>query len=69
MKQIQELIALLQKIIALGAVARGIYCVMAIIGNVEEEQSYRTRIKHLLIFVVLAETIGGIVQLVLGYFV
>lgn len=68
MDQIQGLITFLQALIPIGAGARIVYSLMAMAADSEEEHSYRKRIRNALVFVVLAEVISGLLQLVLDYF-
>lgn len=68
MEQIQELISFLQILIALGGAARGVYCAILIAPKDEEAESYKKRLKNLLIFLVLSETVGELIKTVIGYF-
>lgn len=68
MEHIQELIGFLQILIALGGAARGVYCAILIAPKDEEAKSYKTRLKNLLIFIVLAETICELIKTVVDYF-
>lgn len=68
MNEIQELIAALQVLIAAGAVGRILYCLMMINADGEEDPKvYKVRIRNVLVFTVLAESIGGILQIVQSY--
>lgn len=68
MSEIQDLISFLQILIPTGVTLRTIYCCAAVHANDEEEKSYKARIKNALVFVVLAETISGLLKVVIGYF-
>lgn len=68
MNEIQMLIAALQVLIAAGAAARIIYCCIMMNADGEEDpKAYKVRIRNVLVFTVLAETIGGILQIVQNY--
>lgn len=68
MSEIQDLITFLQVLIPAGVILRTIYCCAAVYANDEEEKSYKARIKNALVFVVLAETISGLLKVIIGYF-
>lgn len=68
MNEIQMLIFALQALIAVGAAARIGYCFAMINANEEEDPKvYKVRIRNVVVFAVLAETIGGILQIVQNY--
>lgn len=68
MNEIQMLITILQVLIAVGAAARiGYCCVMMNSDEEEDPKVYKVRIRNVLVFTVLAETIGGILQIVQNY--
>lgn len=68
MNEIQMLITILQILIGAGAVARiGYCCVMMISDGEEDRKVYEVRIRNVVVFAVLAETIGGILQIVQSY--
>jgi len=66
--KIKDLIAFLQVLIPIGAAGRIMYCLGVMQVDSDEEQSFKTRSRNVLIFVILAETIGGLVQVVISYF-
>lgn len=68
MDTIQELIKIVQCLILAGAAARAIYICAVLPTNPDEEKSYKARLRNLGVFVVLAETIGGLVRIIAGYF-
>lgn len=67
MSHIQELITFLQVLIPLGVGARTAYCCAVMYAD-DEEKSYKTRIRNALIFTALAETISGLLKVIIGYF-
>lgn len=68
MNEIQMLITLLQILIGAGAGARIVYCyIMINVDGEEDAKVYKVRIRNVLVFAVLAETIGGILQIVQNY--
>lgn len=68
MDEIQMLIAALQLLIAAGAVCRFGYCCMMINADGEEDPKvYKVRRRNVVVFAVLAEAIGVILQIVQSY--
>ena len=68
MNEIQMLIAALQTLIAAGAAGRIVYCCIMMNADGEEDPKvYKVRLRNVVVFAVLAETIGGILQIVQGY--
>lgn len=67
MKEINGLISLLLIIIPAGAVMRIAACCICM-ANSEDQSSYKRRIKNVLIYVALAESISGILHMVLSYY-
>lgn len=68
MEHIQDLINFLLVIIPVGGALRIMYCLAASNANEDEAASYKIRVKHIVMFVVLAETISGLLKIVLSYF-
>ena len=69
MGEISQLIAYLQILIPIGAAARTTYCCIVMYMNEEEKGSYKARIRNALIFAVLAETISGLLRIIIpSYF-
>lgn len=68
MEQIQQLITFMLIIIPAGAAARIGYCLVVLAMDSEEERSYKVRIRNVIIFTVLAETIAGLLKVILNYF-
>lgn len=64
---IQQLVQLLQVLILAGGGARIVYC-LTMRQFVEDASSYSTRMKHTFVFIVLAELITGVLNLVVSYF-
>lgn len=67
MKEINGLISLLLIIIPTGAAMRIAACLICM-ANSEDQSSYKRRIKNVLIFVVLAESVSGILHAILSYY-
>ena len=65
---ISQLITWLQAAIIAGGIVRLGYCLVVIPLDYEESQSYKKRMKNLIIFVVIATSILGILQTVKSYF-
>ena len=55
-------------LIRAGAVFRVVYCCFRLITNEEEAQSFKSRIKNVLVFYIIAECIFQIKDLVITYF-
>lgn len=68
MEHIQGLINFLLGLIPVGGAFRIMYCLAARNANEDEAASYKVRIKHVGIFIVFAETITGLLKVVLSYF-
>lgn len=68
MHEIKLLITWLQILIGTGAAARGVYCCALWAVDQENGQTYRIRLRNLVIFAVLAECIGGLLKIISGYF-
>lgn len=68
MEQIQQLITFMLVIIPVGAAVRIGYCLIVLSMDSEEERSYKVRIRNVIVFTVLAETIAGLLKVVLNYF-
>lgn len=67
MDEIQELIHWLLVILPLGVAARIIYCLCCIPTDSENEATNKRRIRNALIFLVLAETVTGLLAVISGY--
>lgn len=61
-------IELFQKFIIAGGIMRIIYCFLKIITNNEEKTLYKKRIKHVVIFLILSESIFVIRALIEFYY-
>lgn len=68
MEQIQKLIAFLQILVGIGAGYRGVQCAILLSAGDDDAPSIKKRLRNLLIFSVLSETISGFINVVLGYF-
>lgn len=68
MEQIQKLIAFLQVLVGIGAGYRGVQCAILLSTGDDDAPSIKKRLRNLLIFTVLAETISGFINVILGYF-
>lgn len=67
MDEIQELIHWLLVILPLGVAARIIYCLCCIPTDSENEATNKRRIRNALIFLVLAETVTGLLAVISSY--
>lgn len=65
MSEIAQLIAYLQILIPLAAAPRIIYCCIMIYVNDEEVKSYKARIRNIIIFIALTETISGLLRVII----
>lgn len=65
---IQDLITAMLVIIPLGAAARIVYCAIAIMGDEEKKPEYKRRIRNILGFVVIAEVMVGLVNVLINYY-
>lgn len=68
MKYINEIIYVLMALIPIGAVPRAIYCLCKIMNDAEQEHSYKSRMKNLAAFIVIAECTLSIIKIVRDYF-
>lgn len=68
MEQVKELTAWLLAILPLAVAARVIYCLCCLPTDPEQEGSYRRRIRNALIFLILAETVTGLIHVVAAYY-
>lgn len=68
MEKIQDFINFFLVIIPIAGAVRGMYCLIAMSADTDEDKSYKIRLRNLLIFVILAESITSIVKLVFSYF-
>lgn len=67
METIQDLINLLLILIPAGGAVRIILCLIYM-SSEEDTKSYKKRIRNVLVFTVLAESVTGIISLVASYF-
>ena len=67
MEKIQELIRWLLVILPLGVSARIIYCLCCIPTDSDNEATHKRRIRNALVFLVLAETIAGLLTVISNY--
>lgn len=68
MNEIQALIGVLQVLIIAGAGLRIGYCYAVINADGEEDpKAYKVRIRNVVVFTILAETIGTVLQIVQNY--
>lgn len=68
MQQVSQLITALLILLPLAAAARIVYCLIAINTDNSDDGSYKRRIKNILIFLILAESILGLVKVISSYF-
>lgn len=69
MDHIKALTSALLVIIPIGATARIIYCLTVKNMDSDEEKSYDVRIRNILIFTVVAESIAGLLTWASSYFI
>ncbi len=55
-------------LIRMGAVLRVVYCFIYIAVDEEQTASYKRRLKHTVVFYILAESIWQIKEIVLSYY-
>lgn len=68
MEQVLSLISWLLVVLPVAAAARIVYCLCCIPTDGDNESSYKKRIRNTLIFVVLAETVMGLLRVVAAYY-
>lgn len=68
MNEITQLISFMQILIPIGVTARIAYCFGIMHIDDDQEKSYKVRIRNALIFTVLAESVGELIQIVFNYF-
>lgn len=68
MEEVKLITTWLQILIAVGAVARGAYCCALWAADQENGQMYKTRLRNLVVFVAVAESIGGLLRIIFDYF-
>lgn len=68
MENIKALITFLQIIIPIGGAGRIAFCINARSADPDEAQSYTVRARNVVIFIILADTIGGLMKLAFNYF-
>ena len=55
-------------LLRVGAIFRFAYCCFCLISNEENAQSFRSRIKNVLLFYIIAESIFQIKDIIIRYF-
>lgn len=68
METIQELMLLLLILIPAAGAVRIILCAIYMSSSEEETTSYKKRIRNTLVFIVLAETVTGVIAMIANYF-
>lgn len=69
MQQVSQLITVLLILLPLAAAARIVYCLIAMsTDHSDDSSSYKRRIRNILIFLILAESIMGLIKVISGYF-
>lgn len=68
MEQINQMITWLLVIIPLGGAARVLYCLAAISIDMDARDTYQKRIRHVLMFVAISESVSGLLKIVAGYY-
>lgn len=68
MAQVRSLISWLLVVLPVAAAVRIIYCLCCLPTDSGNESSYKQRIRNTLIFVVLAETVMGLLRVVAAYY-
>lgn len=68
MEKINEMITWLLILIPVGSGARILYCLAAMPVDEDAVDSYRKRIKNILVFVAIAESLTGILKAVAHYY-
>ena len=68
MQQVSQLITVLLILLPLAAAARIVYCLIAMSTDHSDDGSYKLRIRNILIFLILAESIMGLIKVISGYF-
>ena len=66
MQQVSQLITVLLILLPLAAAARIVYCLIAMSTDHSDDGSYKLR--NILIFLILAESIMGLIKVISGYF-
>lgn len=68
MEDIQDLISLLQGIIPIGVAARCVFCLCSIMADADGAPVYKKRLRNALIFLISAEVIAGLLQVIMSYY-
>lgn len=63
MQQVSQLITVLLILLPLAAAARIVYCLIAMSTDHSDDGSYKRRIRNILIFLILAESIMRLIRL------
>lgn len=66
MEQVRELTAWLLAILPLAVAARVIYCLCCLPTDAEQAGSYKRRIRNALLFLILAETVTGLINVIIA---
>lgn len=67
MEKLQELITFMLVLIPLAGAVRGVQCCM-MMAAAEDTSQYKRRLINLGIYIILAETVVGIISLLLSYY-
>lgn len=68
MDRLREMADAFILLIRMGAVLRVVYCFIYIAMDEEQAGSYKRRLKHTVVFYILAESIWQIKEIVLSYY-
>ncbi len=68
MDRLREMADAFLLLIRMGAVLRVVYCFIYIAMDEEQAGSYKRRLKHTVVFYILAESIWQIKEMVLSYY-
>ena len=68
MDRLREMADAFLLLIRMGAVLRVVYCFIYIAMDEEQAASYKRRLKHTVVFYILAESIWQIKEMVLSYY-
>lgn len=67
MDTINSLLTAMLVILPSAAVPRGVYCYYKYVSDDEQGSLYMRRLKNLLVFTVIAETVTGLLNIILNY--
>lgn len=68
METINQIIIFVRILIPVAGAARIVYCILVMSADEEAAESYKKRIRNILIFVILSECITGLLHMVAGYY-